>query len=581
SELVQPLLTDLYQFTMAYSYWKNGKHREKAVFEVFFRENPFGGEFALFCGLQDCLLFLERFAFTQEDLQYLESVLPNTVEREFFDYLGSVDASKVILRSAPEGSVVFARVPLLEVEGPLLVVQLMETTLLCLVNYARAAKSINLKKRKRFQLAAESCAPFVFWNLRGQGNWGSGGRANFVPGFDGTSNVLAAKLYGIPVAGTVGHSYITSFSSLAEVQPRTLRPACEGKPAVDFVSLCLAWLSRVCRFLRTPEDQVNRSEFAAFIAYAISFPRNFLVLVDTYSVARYSTAIFLCSKGRAHHRSRLSHCVSCWPINVLPAFPMMNAINLSGLPVSGVPNFCSVALALGELQYQAAGVRLDSGDLSSQSVWIRRTFQACADEFHVPWFHHLSIAISDNISEQKLLEINQKENEISLVGVGTNLVTCTLQPSLGCVYKLVEANGKPRIKLSEDQGKTTLPGRKCIYRLYDGLGVALLDLITLKEEPSPVAGQQVACQLLRGHVEPLNVTAAWVETLHQDYFREGRISQPLPSIATIRTRAATSLNKLGLQHKRLQNPEPYKVAMTSALSLLLNDLIKADRGSEG
>nr|XP_014353661.1 PREDICTED: nicotinate phosphoribosyltransferase [Latimeria chalumnae] len=507
SELVQPLLTDLYQFTMAYSYWKNGKHREKAVFEVFFRENPFGGEFALFCGLQDCLLFLERFAFTQEDLQYLESVLPNTVEREFFDYLGSVDASKVILRSAPEGSVVFARVPLLEVEGPLLVVQLMETTLLCLVNYARL-RNAGLGALIEVLMLAES--------------------------FDGTSNVLAAKLYGIPVAGTVGHSYITSFSSLAEVQPRTLRPACEGKPAVDFVSLCLAWLSRVCRFLRTPEDQVNRSEFAAFIAYAISFPRNFLVLVDTYSVAR-----------------------------------------------SGVPNFCSVALALGELQYQAAGVRLDSGDLSSQSVWIRRTFQACADEFHVPWFHHLSIAISDNISEQKLLEINQKENEISLVGVGTNLVTCTLQPSLGCVYKLVEANGKPRIKLSEDQGKTTLPGRKCIYRLYDGLGVALLDLITLKEEPSPVAGQQVACQLLRGHVEPLNVTAAWVETLHQDYFREGRISQPLPSIATIRTRAATSLNKLGLQHKRLQNPEPYKVAMTSALSLLLNDLIKADRGSEG
>ncbi|XP_064410584.1 nicotinate phosphoribosyltransferase [Latimeria chalumnae] len=533
SELVQPLLTDLYQFTMAYSYWKNGKHREKAVFEVFFRENPFGGEFALFCGLQDCLLFLERFAFTQEDLQYLESVLPNTVEREFFDYLGSVDASKVILRSAPEGSVVFARVPLLEVEGPLLVVQLMETTLLCLVNYA----SLVATNAARFRIAAGSGKRLLEMGLRrAQGPDGglSASRYSYIGGFDGTSNVLAAKLYGIPVAGTVGHSYITSFSSLAEVQPRTLRPACEGKPAVDFVSLCLAWLSRVCRFLRTPEDQVNRSEFAAFIAYAISFPRNFLVLVDTYSVAR-----------------------------------------------SGVPNFCSVALALGELQYQAAGVRLDSGDLSSQSVWIRRTFQACADEFHVPWFHHLSIAISDNISEQKLLEINQKENEISLVGVGTNLVTCTLQPSLGCVYKLVEANGKPRIKLSEDQGKTTLPGRKCIYRLYDGLGVALLDLITLKEEPSPVAGQQVACQLLRGHVEPLNVTAAWVETLHQDYFREGRISQPLPSIATIRTRAATSLNKLGLQHKRLQNPEPYKVAMTSALSLLLNDLIKADRGSEG
>ncbi|KAL7985687.1 hypothetical protein Chor_010626 [Crotalus horridus] len=131
------LLTDLYQFTMAYGYWRAGRHRQPAAFELFFRRCPFQGSFALGAGLGDCLAFLRAFRFSPADIEYLKSVLPATTEEAFFEYLATVDASEVSISSPPEGSVVFCRVPLLQVRGPLLVVQLMETTLLCLVNYAR------------------------------------------------------------------------------------------------------------------------------------------------------------------------------------------------------------------------------------------------------------------------------------------------------------------------------------------------------------------------------------------------------------------------------------------------------------
>ncbi|XP_029448047.1 nicotinate phosphoribosyltransferase-like [Rhinatrema bivittatum] len=329
---VPALLTDLYQFTMAYGYWRGGRQREPADFELFFREPPFQGGFTLFFGLHECLLFLQRFGFSGEDIEYLESVLPSSVDKAFFAYLRTVDASEVTLSSVPEGSVVFPRVPLLQVRGPLLVVQLLETTLLCLVNYA----SLVATNAARFRQAAGPDKKLLELGLRrAQGPNGglSASKYSYMGGFDCTSNVLAGKLCGIPVAGTVAHSYVTSFSSLEEVWPRTLRPANGKEPAVDLISLAEAWLARVCSLLRVPLGQANRGELAAFVSYGIAFPSNFLVLVDTYSVMR-----------------------------------------------SGVPNFCAVVLALQQLGYRAVGLRLDSGDLARQSVEIRRVFRSCATQ---------------------------------------------------------------------------------------------------------------------------------------------------------------------------------------------------------
>ncbi|XP_074434099.1 nicotinate phosphoribosyltransferase isoform X2 [Larus michahellis] len=356
------------------------------------------------------------------DVAYLRSVLPSTTEDAFFDYLATLDASEVTVSAMPEGSVVFARVPFLQVKGPLLVVQLLETTLLCLVNYA----SLVATNAARFRLLAGPDMKLMEIGLRrAQGPDGalSASKYSYIGGFDYTSNILAGKLYGIPVCGTIAHSFIMSFTSLEEVRPRELSPLAGGEP-VDLPGLAERWLQRVCELLRTPPEKANQGELAAFVSYAATFPRDFQGLLDTYCVRR-----------------------------------------------SGLPNFCAVALALHQLGYRAIGVRLDSGDLAQQSKEIRRVLRACGAHFQVPWFETIPIAVSNDISEQSLEEFSREGSEINVIGVGTNLVTCPLQPSLGCVYKLVEVNGSPCLKLTEDEEKMTIPGTKTIYRLYDAAGV--------------------------------------------------------------------------------------------------------------
>ncbi|XP_077207439.1 nicotinate phosphoribosyltransferase isoform X1 [Paroedura picta] len=518
-----PLLTDLYQFSMAGAYWRAGRHREPAEFELFFRRCPFQGGFALAAGLDACLAFLRAFRFSPADIEYLESVLPVTTEKAFFDYLRTVDASEVSISSVPEGSVVFSRVPIFQVKGPLLVVQLLETTLLCLVNYA----SLVATNAARFRLKAGPDKKLMEMGLRrAQGPDGglSASKYSYVGGFDFTSNVLAGQLYGIPVRGTVAHSYVSSFTSLAEVNPRVLRPLSGGEP-VDFPALVEAWLSKVCQLLRVPLARVNRGEQAAFVSYAITFPHNFQGLLDTYCVLR-----------------------------------------------SGLPNFCAVALALNELGYRAIGVRLDSGDLARQSVEIRQAFRTCSTHFQVPWFERVPIAVSNDVSESSLEELAQEGNEIDMIGVGTHLVTCPLQPSLGCVYKLVKVNGCPRLKVTEDEEKTTLPGSKVVYRLWDAAGFPCMDLMSLEDELPPRAGEEAEVRLLGRGKESRKVTPAAVEILHRLYLRDGQVCQALPSLEEIKKHAQASVRKLNPAHKRLQDPEAYQVAVTQKLHALLTDL---------
>ena len=138
---VQPLLTDLYQLSMCYAYWKNQKN-DRAVFDLFFRKNPFQGEFTIFCGLEESLKYIQDFRFNDSDIDYLRKTMPTYVDEAFFDYLKQMNMSEVKVYAIREGSVVFPRIPLVRLEGPLPVVQLLETTLLVLINYARLITSI-------------------------------------------------------------------------------------------------------------------------------------------------------------------------------------------------------------------------------------------------------------------------------------------------------------------------------------------------------------------------------------------------------------------------------------------------------
>ncbi|PNI46136.1 NAPRT isoform 6, partial [Pan troglodytes] len=513
----RPLLTDLYQATMALGYWRAGRARDAAEFELFFRRCPFGGAFALAAGLRDCVRFLRAFRLRDADVQFLASVLPPDTDPAFFEHLRALDCSEVTVRALPEGSLAFPGVPLLQVSGPLLVVQLLETPLLCLVSYA----SLVATNAARLRLIAGPEKRLLEMGLRrAQGPDGglTASTYSYLGGFDSSSNVLAGQLRGVPVAGTLAHSFVTSFSG-SEVPPDPmLAPAAGEGPGVDLAAKAQVWLEQVCAHLGLGVQEPHPGERAAFVAYALAFPRAFQGLLDSYSVWR-----------------------------------------------SGLPNFLAVALALGELGYRAAGVRLDSGDLLQQAQEIRKVFRAAAARFQVPWLESVLIVVSNNIDEEALARLAQEGSEVNVIGIGTSVVTCPQQPSLGGVYKLVAVGGQPRMKLTEDPEKQTLPGSKAAFRLLGSDGSPLMDMLQLAEEPVPQAGQELRVWP-PGAREPCTVRPAQVEPLLRLCLQQGQLCEPLPSLAESRALAQLSLSRLSPEHRRLQSPAQYQVGGRPALS---------------
>ena len=231
------LLTDFYQLTMAYAYWKSGKGEQEAVFNLFFRKNPFEGGFSLAAGLDYVVDFCRNFKFDSEDLSYLSEMKQKdgspVFESGFLDYLKGLKFTCDI-DAVEEGTVVFPNAPLIRVKGPLIQCQLLETPLLNIINF----QTLIATKAARINLAAQGAPVLEFGLRRAQGIDGAlaASRASYIGGCISTSNVMAGKLFGIPVSGTHAHSWIMSFET----------------------------------------------EIEAFEAYAEAFPDQCVFLVDTY-----------------------------------------------------------------------------------------------------------------------------------------------------------------------------------------------------------------------------------------------------------------------------------------------------------
>jgi len=225
--LISPLLTDFYQLTMACGYWKLGLHEREAVFHLIYRKHPFKGNYAIACGLGSVIEFLNQWKFEKSDLDYLRSLrTPEGIAffpDEFLDYLqnlrftGDIDA-------IPEGTIAFTQEPLMRIKAPLIQGQLLESALLNIINF----QTLIATKATRVCKAASPDPVFEFGLRRAQGPDGalSASRAAYIGGCVATSNVLAGKLYDIPVRGTHAHSWVTAFpdertafSAYAKVMP--------------------------------------------------------------------------------------------------------------------------------------------------------------------------------------------------------------------------------------------------------------------------------------------------------------------------------------------------------------------------
>jgi nicotinate phosphoribosyltransferase len=232
------LLTDLYQLTMAYGYWRLGRADERAVFQLYFRKNPFGGGYSVAAGLGEVIEYLDALRFDDGDLAYLKTLTGNDgkplFDAAYLDYLGGVRFACDV-DAVPEGTVVFPNEPLVRVTGPILQAQILETALLNMVNF----QTLIATKASRVCRATGGEPVTEFGLRRAQGIDGglAAARAAYVGGVHATSNVLAGKLYGIPVKGTHAHSWVMSFDTEPE----------------------------------------------AFEAYARAMPNNCVFLVDTYN----------------------------------------------------------------------------------------------------------------------------------------------------------------------------------------------------------------------------------------------------------------------------------------------------------
>ena len=377
------LYVDLYELTMLQAYYAEGAE-EAAVFDLHIRSLPPERNFLLACGLEDVLAYLETLRFSPEAMEYLASLgqfRPEFLERlADLRFTGSVDA-------VLDGTPLFAAEPILQVSAPLPEAQVVETFLLNQVTFQTLVAS----KGARSVLAAAGRPVVDFAARRTHGTEAGvkAARALYLAGFASTSNVLAGKRYGLPVSGTMAHSYV----------------------------------------------QAHDSEFAAFRAFASHFPDTAL-LVDTYDTEH------------------------------------------------GVEEVIRLARELGEA-FRVQAVRLDSGDLAAHAVRARERLDAAG-------LGRVRILASGGLDEYAVAELRAAGAPIDLFAVGTKVGVSADAPSLESAYKLVAYAGRSRMKLSE--GKVTLPGRKQVYRQYEG-GRAVRDVIAQHDERLP--GEPLIREVMR------------------------------------------------------------------------------------
>ncbi len=470
------LLMDFYELTMANGYFKDGRHEDIAVFDVFFRSIPDHGGYAIFAGLEQIIDYIEHLSFDSKEIDYLRSM--DIFEEGFLEYLKNFRFSSD-LYAMKEGTPIFPKEPVIVCKGPIIECQLIETMLLLSFNH----QSLIATKAARIVKAAQGRPILEFGARRAHGYDASiyGARAAYISGVYGTSNTYAGYIYDIPALGTMAHSYVQSYPS----------------------------------------------EFEAFRAYAMTYPDQAVLLVDTYQTLE-----------------------------------------------SGVPNAIRTHKEILEpLGYRLKGIRLDSGDLTYLSKCARKMLDEAG-------MTDTTITVSSSLDEYLIKELLHQGAKIDSFGVGERLVTARSEAVFGGVFKLaaIEMNGvlTPTIKISDNVDKTTVPAFKQVYRFYNEHCMMIADVLTLSDE---TIDPEQPYRLFDPHFPWKSKTIAGfqVEPLLQPIFKGGKRVYDLPSLEEIRAYSTKQKSYLWDEVTRLENPHRYYVDLSQKLWDIQQELISSHK----
>ena len=473
------LVMDLYEMTMANGYFSDGLDKiKKVTFDVFYRNNPDNGGYAIFAGLEQVLELVKNFHFSKSDVAYFRSL--HLFSEEFLTYLesyhfhGDIDALL-------EGTVMYPHEPILTVTAPMLDAQLLETAILAEINH----QSLIATKTNRIVRAAQGRVVSDFGARRAHNMDAAvyGARAAYIGGANWTATVLAGKEFGIPVGGTMAHSWVQMFPT----------------------------------------------EYDAFKTYCEIYPHNATLLVDTYNTLK-----------------------------------------------SGVPNairaFNDVLKPKGITK---CGIRLDSGDMA----YLTRKARKMLDD--AGWTE-CKISVSNSLDEYLIQDLFMQGAQIDMFGVGERMITARSEPVFGGVYKLAaveddEGNIIPKIKVSENVEKITIPHFKKVYRFYGrDTGKAIADLITLHDEQ--VDDTQ--------DLEIFDPMATWKKKTVYNFtarellvpvFLKGKRVYDSPTLPEIQAYCRQQVDTLWDEVKRFDNPHKYVVDLSRKLWDIQQELLRSSQ----
>ena len=472
------MLCDFYELTMGNGYFQAGLQDRITYFDVFFREVPDKGGFAICAGLDQLIDYIQDLHFDEEDIEFLRS--KRLFSEAFLDYLKNFRFTGDIW-AIPEGTPIFPREPVVTVRAPAIQAQLIETFTLLAVNH----QSLIATKANRIVRAAHGRTVLEFGSRRAQGTDGAvtGARAAFIGGCKGTACTISDQLYGVPAGGTMAHSWVQMFGS----------------------------------------------EYEAFKTYCEIYPTNATLLVDTYNVLK-----------------------------------------------SGVPNairaFNEVLRPRGITK---CGIRLDSGDIA----YLTREARRMLDE--AGWTG-CQISASNSLDEYIIQDLLRQGAQIDLFGVGERMITARSEPVFGGVYKLAaveDENGQiiPKIKVSENVDKITIPHFKKTYRIFDrATGKAEADYIAVFDE---IVDNTQPLELFdpRATWKRKTFTDFTIRPLQVPVFQGGKLVYERPTLQDIQAYCREQVDALWDEVKRFENPHNYYVDLSQKLWDIKEALLRQSR----